>query len=60
VAEGEQVTPDRALVIVEAMKMENEVHATASGTVARIAVVAGATVDAGALLIEIDLATTPP
>jgi len=45
-------------VIVEAMKMENEVHATASGTVARIAVVAGATVDAGALLIEIELATT--
>ena len=40
-----------SLVTLEAMKMENDLRATGSGTVDRVAVVAGETVEKGAILI---------
>lgn len=51
---GDDVDADQPVIIVEAMKMENEVAATAPGRVARIEVEAGATVDAGAVLVELE------
>ena len=52
---GEVVQRGAPIVIVEAMKMENEMHAPASGTVLKVHVVEGATVDAGQLLVELEL-----
>jgi biotin carboxyl carrier protein len=43
------------LLVIEAMKMENEVLAPASGTVKEIAVAAGARVSEGDLLIILDM-----
>jgi biotin carboxyl carrier protein len=53
VAEGDTVEPDDPLVIIEAMKMENEVRAPVAGTVARLVAIAGQTVESGQLLCEI-------
>jgi biotin carboxyl carrier protein len=54
VAEGATVELGQALVVVEAMKMENELKAPRTGTVRRIAAAAGTFVEAGALLLEIE------
>ncbi len=51
--EGEAIELGAPAIIVEAMKMENELHAPTSGTVASIAVREGDTVDAGQILCEI-------
>ena len=51
---GEPVRARQPLVVVEAMKMENEIRAAGDGTVARIHVEEGASVDAGAPLIVIE------
>ena len=51
VAEGQAVGPGQPVAIVEAMKMENEVRARRGGTVAKVHVAAGATVEANALLV---------
>ena len=53
---GEAVERGAPIVIVEAMKMENEMHAPASGTVLKLHVAEGATVDAGQLMVELELA----
>jgi len=53
VAEGDVVAAGQGLVVLEAMKMENEVRARAPGTVAQIHVKAGATVDGSAKLITL-------
>jgi len=53
VAEGDAVRARQPLVVVEAMKMENEVRAAREGVVAEIHVRAGMSVDAGAPLIVI-------
>lgn len=53
VAEGDEVEAGQPVIIVEAMKMENEVTAAGAGVVQRIVVSAGDTVDAGTLLVEI-------
>ena len=53
VAEGDAVDDGTPLVVVEAMKMENELCATRSGTVRKIHVVPGQTVESGARLVEI-------
>lgn len=53
VAEGDTVKPGQGLIIVEAMKMENELKAKGEGTVATIHVEAGATVEGGAKLITL-------
>ena len=50
---GESVGPRQPVVVVEAMKMENELRASREGTVAEIHAREGMSVDAGALLIVI-------
>ena len=52
VEEGEVVQPGRGLVIVEAMKMENELRADTEARVAKILVAAGDTVNKDQVLIE--------
>ncbi len=51
VGKGESVRARQPLVVVEAMKMENELRATRDGTVADVQVHEGQSVDAGALLV---------
>ena len=50
---GDAVTARQPVVVVEAMKMENELRASRDGTVAEIQVSEGMSVDAGALLLVI-------
>ena len=50
---GQKVNEGDALLILEAMKMENEVVAPKSGTIAQIVVSKGAVVETGAPLIVI-------
>ena len=54
VAEGDSVEPGQGLVVVEAMKMQNELKSPKTGTVTRIATEAGATVAAGDVLLTIE------
>jgi biotin carboxyl carrier protein len=51
---GETVVARQGVVVVEAMKMENELRAPKAGTVAEVAVAEGASVEAGAILAVID------
>lgn len=53
VAVGDQVAPGAAVIVLEAMKMENELAAERGGTVAAIHKAAGQAVDTGDLLVEI-------
>lgn len=53
VAKGESVTKGKGLLILEAMKMENEIQAQAAGVVDEIFVEAGQTVESGADLVHI-------
>ena len=53
VREGDRVSAGAALVVVEAMKMENELRAASDGKVAEIHVRDGQSVEAGALLAVI-------
>ena len=53
VRSGEAVRASQPLVVVEAMKMENEVRADRDGTVAEIHAQEGTSVDAGVLLVVI-------
>jgi biotin carboxyl carrier protein len=53
VEEGQKVTKGDALLILEAMKMENVIKATAEGTVGKILVKQGQTVDKGTVMISI-------
>jgi biotin carboxyl carrier protein len=48
---GDKVQPRQGLVVVEAMKMENELRARAAGTVSEVRVAEGASVEAGAILV---------
>ena len=50
-APGNQVVPGDELLVIEAMKMEHEVRAQAAGLVHEVPVTAGATVQAGAVLV---------
>ncbi len=50
---GDVVTPRQELVVVEAMKMENELRASRAGTVTEVHAREGLSVDAGALLVVI-------
>jgi biotin carboxyl carrier protein len=54
IAEGDQVEAGQGLVVVEAMKMQNELKAGRSGKVVALAAVAGATVNAGEILATIE------
>jgi len=51
---GDRVEPRQGLVVVEAMKMENELRARAAGTVAEVRAVEGTTVEAGAILVILE------
>jgi biotin carboxyl carrier protein len=53
VHEGDSVAPGTPLIVVEAMKMENELFAEQAGTVAKVFVTPGTNVEGGAKLIEI-------
>lgn len=53
VAQGDAVTKGTGLLILEAMKMENEIQAPTDGTVEAMFVQAGDTVERGAPLIRI-------
>jgi len=52
--EGREVGPGEGLVVIEAMKMENELKAPRKGRVHEIAVREGQAVEAGALLVVVD------
>jgi biotin carboxyl carrier protein len=54
VALGQAVQPGDGLVILEAMKMENEFKATAAGTVREVRVQAGQTVNPGEVIVVIE------
>jgi len=51
---GDDVEKDQGLIIIEAMKMENELRSTAAGKVKEIRVSPGQTVELGELLIELE------
>ena len=53
VAPGQTVKEGDVVVVLEAMKMENEVVATASGTVSSVAVTKGQVVETGTPLVYI-------
>ena len=54
VAVGDSVKQGQPLVVVEAMKMESTVTSPQDGTVKELAVVAGAAVEAGDLLVVLE------
>jgi biotin carboxyl carrier protein len=54
VAEGDHVKAGAALVVVEAMKMENELCAGRDGRVTKVHVQPGDTVEGGAKLVEVN------
>ena len=51
---GDRVAPGQGLVVMEAMKMENELRTQAAGTVKAVLVEPGATVEKGARLVELE------
>jgi pyruvate carboxylase subunit B len=51
---GDAVQAGQGLVVMEAMKMENELRATAAGKVKAVVVAPGTAVEKGALLIELE------
>ena len=53
VAQGAAVKKGDVLMILEAMKMENEIMAPCDGTAASVSVIKGATVESGSLLCVI-------
>lgn len=53
-AEGDEVEAGQGLVVVEAMKMQNEIKATKKGKVTRITVKEGSAVNAGDLLAIVE------
>ena len=53
VKEGDVVEPDTVMIVVEAMKMENNIVATAKGTVKKVLVEVGEMVDNKRLLVEL-------
>ena len=54
VAVGDRVTAGQPVVVVEAMKMENDLRTPTDGVVKEVLVVPGAAVDSGAVLIVVD------
>ena len=54
VAEGDRVESGQGVVVVEAMKMENEITASRAGVVRTVAVEPGQPVENGALLLIIE------
>jgi pyruvate carboxylase subunit B len=59
VAPGEAVSAGQGLVVMEAMKMENELRATTDGVVTGVVVTPGTAVDKGAVLVTLGEAPAP-
>lgn len=59
VAVGDEVTTGQGLVVIEAMKMENELRAASAGVVTALRAVAGQPVDKGAVLVELGPVPSP-
>ena len=53
---GDEVTEGQILLIIEAMKMENEITAPIGGTVTQVAVAPGGRISEGDLLVQIEAA----
>jgi biotin carboxyl carrier protein len=53
VKEGETVAEGQTLLVMEAMKMQNELKSTCAGTVAKVHVEEGGTVETGAKLVDV-------
>jgi pyruvate carboxylase subunit B len=51
---GDRVEAGQGIVVMEAMKMENELRATAAGTVRSVNATSGTAVEKGALLVELE------
>lgn len=51
---GDQVTARQGLVVVEAMKMENELRAARDGRVREVTVAEGQSVEAGSVLVVVE------
>jgi biotin carboxyl carrier protein len=51
---GDEVKARQGLVVVEAMKMENELRSPKDGRVAEVLVAEGASVEAGRLLVVVE------
>jgi biotin carboxyl carrier protein len=51
---GDEVQPRQGLVVVEAMKMENELRAAAAGRVREVFVSEGQSVEAGTPLVVVE------
>jgi biotin carboxyl carrier protein len=56
---GDRVTPGTGLVVLEAMKMENELKAQAAGVIKTVRVSAGEAVEKGQVLLEFEPAPAP-
>jgi biotin carboxyl carrier protein len=54
VAAGDTVAAGQPIVVVEAMKMENELRSAKSGRVKEVAVQPGTSVESGRVLVVID------
>jgi biotin carboxyl carrier protein len=54
VQEGQAIEAGQTVVILESMKMQNELKAPITGTVGRVHIEASQTVDKNTLLLEID------
>ena len=51
---GDKVQARQGVIVVEAMKMENELRARAAGTVSEVRVTEGTSVEAGAILVILE------
>ena len=58
VSEGDAVTPEQSLVVLESDKASMEIPAPYAGTILRVAVAEGDKVEEGSLLVEMEVATT--
>jgi biotin carboxyl carrier protein len=56
VSVGDQVHAGQGVVVMEAMKMENELKAEVDGVVARVLIEPGQAVEKGAVLVEFEMA----
>jgi pyruvate carboxylase subunit B len=54
VSPGDAIEAGQGVVVMEAMKMENELRATTPGTVKSVKVTPGTAVERGALLVELE------
>jgi pyruvate carboxylase subunit B len=54
VAVGDQVAAGQGLVVMEAMKMENELRTASAGTVKAVHAAPGAAVEKGTVLVELE------